>query len=117
MFQYSLSPSDWAQFPLAKPSANQARTHAPPLFVHVNLLKHSSGTRRGSTFTTLKRMKGDLVSAPMNNVRTEVVRTRGMCVDIWDAFEGPGGASDGGEVIVEDAKQAFGGVLDGFEEM
>jgi len=101
-------------------------THAPPLFVHGNLLKHSAGYKKGSTYTTIKRMKHDNVSEVMDNPRTVVYNSRqGMCVDVWDSFDDVdprrGGGEDAtfnnGEVVMESSDDAFGGLLRGYESM
>lgn len=122
MVQHSLSRDDWKQFPSASPSASLRANHAPPLFVHANLLKHSSGSRPGQVWTTIKRMKEDRVSRNTDRFRSTVYHSRqGMCVDIWDSFDSinprPGGTYSDGEVILEDASKAFGGILAGFEAM
>lgn len=54
--------------------------------------------------------------------RSTVYHSRnGMCVDIWDAFDEtdprPEGSFENGEVIIEDAGTAYGGVFEGFEAM
>ena len=122
MLQFSLSPDDWAQYPSAQPDAVLAATHAPPLFVHANLLKHSSNYQRGKYFTHVKHFKPDLTDRSSDKPRTVVYHSRqGMCVDMWDSFDEvdprPNGTFDNGDIILEESKTAFGGVFDGFEEM
>lgn len=122
MVQYSLSPADWKYFPTAKPTASERASHAPLLFVHANLLKHSAGYRKGEVWTTLKRMKVDNMQGNTDSFRSTVYHSRnGMCVDIWDAFDKVNprkdGTYDNGAVIVEDAKTALGGQLADFENM
>lgn len=126
MFHYGLSPADWEHFPQAHPSETDRETHAPPLFVHANLLKHSNGYRRGRTFTTFKRIRHDSTEVDMPRPRSNVYWSiNNMCVDIWDAFgdtDPRAGGNDGanfenGDIVVEKSTEAFGGVLDGFEEM
>lgn len=123
MLQYSLSPTDWTHFPVATPTAKELSSHAPPLFVHANLLKHSAGYRKDEVWTTLKRMKEDRVNSNTDYFRSTVYTSarQGMCVDIWDAFDDVNPRKDGtfenGRVIVENARTALGGVFAGFEEM
>lgn len=126
MFHYGLSPSDWTQFPQANPSVQDRKTHAPPLFVHANLLKHSSGYMRGRTFTTIKRIGHDSTDEAMPRPRSTVYWSfQKMCVDIWDSYDDldprPGGNQganfENGDIVLQPAKEAFGGILDGFEEM
>ena len=122
MLQYSLSPSDWKHFPSATPRADFIRSHAPPLFVHANLLKHSNGYARGKTLNTVKRFKQDDVEVEMDAPRSIVYNNwQGMCVDLWDGFDDlhtrPDGTFENGDIIVENGDEAFGGVLRGFEDM
>jgi len=133
MFQYGLSPADWKHFPKATPSSDFKSIHAPPLFAHANLLKHSSGYLQGQTFTTVKRFKYDNVSEEMDRPRTNVYHSwQGMCVDLWDAFDDINPREhvekdaegkeiqptfDNGDIITENSDEAFGGALKGFESM
>lgn len=122
MLQYSLSPSDWDQFPSANPSTTERSTHAPPLFVHANLLKHSAWYKKGEVWTTVKRMQDDKMGRNTDHFRSTVYHSRnGMCVDIWDAFDTINPRKDGtfenGKVQSESVNTALGGVLSGFEEM
>lgn len=95
-------------------------SHPEPLFVHANLFKHMSGVRAGHAFPLMRRL-----SLAQDDVRVEVVdgvgpldvvvgggRTvaqRGLCSDIW-AF------GQGAVVETVNASQAFGGVMEGFEQ-
>lgn len=58
-----------------------------PLFLHANLLKHTSGVRRGSTFTHIKTLAAPHASKndpALDGARMWVYtgRGRGMCVDL-----------------------------------
>ena len=126
MLQHSLSPADWQHFPSAKPSAGLLATHAPPLFVHANLLKHSSGYQRGKFLTHVKYSAEDRTERTSDRARSVVYTSRqGMCVDLWDAFDdidprvegNHEGNYENGQIRIESSPRAFGGVLDGFEEM
>ena len=122
MFQYSLSPADWIHFLSASPDADFKASHAPPLFVHANLLKHSNGYARGQALNSVKRIKQDKVAVAMDASRSTVYTNwQGMCVDIWDGFDDlhprQEGTFENGDVILESGNEAFGGVLKGFEEM
>lgn len=122
MLQFSLSPDDWKHYPDARPDAALQSNHAPPLFVHANLLKHAGAYSRGGFFTHVKRHSDDLTDRASDRPRSVVYHSRhGMCVDLWDAFDDVNPRKDGtfgnGDVILEEAKTAFGGVFDGFEEM
>lgn len=126
MLQHSLSPMDWQHYPSAKPSAALAASHAPPLFVHANLLKHSSGYQRGKFLTHVKYWAEDRTDRPSDRARSIVYTSRqGMCVDLWDAFDdidprvegNAEGNYENGQIRIESSPRAFGGVLDGFEEM
>ncbi|CAN8097944.1 unnamed protein product [Discula destructiva] len=98
-------------------------SHPEPLFVHANLLKHMSGVRPGEAFPLLRRL-----ALSQDDVRVEMeaaagkrgpldvvvggareLAGRGLCSDIW-AF------GEGAVVETVDAGQAFGGLMDGFEE-
>ena len=127
--QYALSPEDWVHFPQAYEQAADAggssdasasvdgaplaAWHAPPLFVHSNLLKHSKAFRRGEVFRLLKRARDDRVARPgadadstteaagqagagggarigaMDKARAAVYETakNGLCLDVWEAFD------------------------------
>lgn len=122
MLQYSLSPSDWKYYPSAHPDAQLASTHAPPLFVHANLLKHAGNYQRGKYFTHIKRLNADLTDRNSDKPRSIVYHSRqGMCVDLWDSFDDidkrESGTFENGDVVLDEAKSAFGGIFDGFEEM
>ena len=122
MFHYGLSPDDWRYFPEAEPDIETRLSHAPPLFVHANLLKHSEGYNRGQTFTAIKRYAYDKVDHTLERARAIVYYSyQGMCVDLWDDFHGeyarPGGDYNNGDMLIENANDAFGGVLRDFEQM
>ena len=90
--------------------------------MHANLLKHSSRYQRGKFFTHIKRFRDDLTDRRSDKPRTVVYHSsHGMCVDMWDAFDEVNPREDGtfsnGDIIIEEAKTAYGGVFDGFEEM
>jgi hypothetical protein len=57
-----------------------------PLFLHANLLKHTSGVGRGSTFTHIKTLKNAtaLGNPGIDGAKGWVYqgRGRGMCVDV-----------------------------------
>lgn len=58
---------------------------ASPLFLHANLLKHTSGVSRGSTFTKIKSAPSpDANSSSLDSARMWVYDGpgRGMCVDL-----------------------------------
>ncbi|GAA5833828.1 hypothetical protein JCM9279_001636 [Rhodotorula babjevae] len=84
--------------------------HAPPLFVHANVLKHTGSMHRpgkGATFVVVKRPAHDLLvdgparsalrwlpsfssrpsAAPLASIRQAglAARPHGICVDVWDA--------------------------------
>lgn len=115
MLQYGLTPPlDPAHADPADPS------HPEPVFVHANLLKHQSGVRPGSVFPLLRRL-----SPHEDDVRAEYaagkaalhsvtgggksVAGRGLCSDIR-AFR------DGADIETVEARTAFGGLMEGFEE-
>ncbi|KAG0144953.1 hypothetical protein CROQUDRAFT_108127 [Cronartium quercuum f. sp. fusiforme G11] len=132
MFQYSLSPSDWADaYPSFSISAlsDSQKQHAPPLFAHINLLKHNVRFGRGETFKVLHRLApSDLVSRSNLNVsdrvRTKVSSGKGMCIhySIQDKsitqsvrpVNQPGDPSEAW-VLEETWKEAWGGLLKDFE--
>ncbi|GAA5910540.1 hypothetical protein JCM6882_008550 [Rhodosporidiobolus microsporus] len=113
--------------------------HAPPLFAHANVLKHSGyNNRRGSTFLHLKNPVDDRLfppsfsflspsDPPLSSIRQSGFPHRGICVDLWD-FSSPGGAGEReegagegayekGEVEVLEWGTAWGGVGRGLEEV
>ncbi|BGP40398.1 hypothetical protein JCM10449v2_004360 [Rhodotorula kratochvilovae] len=137
MLQYGLdSEREWAllrssgRLPALAPGG-KADKHAPPLFVHANVLKHTGYThRRGTTFVMLKRPVDDRLSAApdaLQGVRQAGLPTHGICVDVWDAEAREGarerveGAQDGayeeGGVVLERWEAAWEGLGSGFEEM
>ena len=92
----------------------EGREHAPPLFVHANVLKHTGSTHRpgaGGTFVVVKRPAHDLLfgpppssssapapapapsaAAPLSSIRQAglAAHPHGICVDLWDAAAPPG---------------------------
>lgn len=133
MLQYGLSPLEWDSLPLGVLDAGYVppSTHAPPLFVHANLLKHSGyNNQRGNTFEAIKYALPDLVadensSLLKTDIRATVYDHGGMCVDIWDsaerAREGKGSIAEGdferGRVAIVDWKESWGGMLREFEDV
>lgn len=138
MFQYSLSPTDWkTAFPssLHATLSTSQRQHAPPLFAHINLLKHTGGFKRGETFDVLQRLApNDLVTRSNLNisdqVRTRVIKEQGMCVhyavenkSVVESLRTNISGKDQSAVIndvwivEEDWKDAWGGLLKDFEAM
>ncbi|GAA6001573.1 hypothetical protein JCM10207_006731 [Rhodosporidiobolus poonsookiae] len=140
MLQYGLSAGEWDPLRAAgavDPSYIPPGDHAPPLFAHANVLKHSGySNRRGTTFRALKKATEDRLfpppplfrarsHAPLAEIRqTGFTARKGMCVDVWDvreAGEGAEGADEGayerGEVEVVKWEEAWGGVARGLEEM
>lgn len=122
MLQYGLAAPPPAHQDPADP------THPAPLFVHANLLKHMSGVRSGEAFPLLRRLaltqddvrlveeeeKGAAAgtrAGPLDAVvgGAREVPGRGLCSDIW-AF------GEGALVETVDAREAFGGLMEGFEE-
>lgn len=133
MFQYSLSSEDWRFYPSfskIKLSETQ-REHAPPLFAHVNLLKHTGGFNRGETFKVLHSLgPSDLVTRQNLNisdmVRAKVKSEKGLCVYYTILNQSPSQSvvsvkpnEDGPKVwILEESwKEAWGGLLKDFESM
>lgn len=56
-----------------------------PLFLHANLLKHTSGVSRGSTFSKIKSAPSPMADSPsLDSARMWVYDGpwRGMCVDL-----------------------------------
>lgn len=118
MLQYGLAPLPAHQDP-------SDPTHPAPLFVHANLLKHMSGVQPGEAFPLLRRllpglddvraMKGEegegggaaALDAVVGGARE--ITGRGLCSDVW-AF------GEGALVETVDARAAFGGLMEGFEE-
>ncbi|GAA5854288.1 hypothetical protein JCM8547_001765 [Rhodosporidiobolus lusitaniae] len=96
MLQFALDPSP------------ELDGHAPPLFAHANVLKHSGyNNRRGNTFRALKKPVDDRLfpsssspslHAPLPNIRQTGLPIRGICVDIWDASGLAGEAAEGASV-------------------
>ncbi|GAA5828697.1 hypothetical protein JCM11251_005841 [Rhodosporidiobolus azoricus] len=103
MVQYGLdSETEWERLrergEVDERSVREGRDggHAPPLFAHANLLKHSGyNNRPGSTFLHLKKPVDDLLPRnasslspshpPLSSIRQSGYSHRGICVDIWDA--------------------------------
>lgn len=126
MLQYSLSPDDWQLFPNAKPTLTMKQSHAPPLFVHANLLKHAGGYTRASALATIKRMADDSARGGPDRARTKgFSNNQGICFDLWDAFDDLNPRTnrtvdptyENGELVLESTQSAFGGVLSGFDDM
>lgn len=154
MLQHGLAADEW-QLPdvqdKLRPGFSPPK-QAPPLFMHANLLKHSSGesfirlltqtrglpdhahvppsagNRPGSSFQLVKYP--DPSSAFLRtDLRFKVSMYRGMCTDVWDGSQSlEGGAGNHGEdaeqgsfelgrVQIEDAKEAYGGLLATFEDV
>ncbi|KAL8281328.1 hypothetical protein RQP46_006362 [Phenoliferia psychrophenolica] len=133
MLQFGLSPTEW-ELPdvrkLVDADFTPPRDHAPPLFVHANLLKHSGGLNgwfaknpftyhRGNTFQTVKHVTPDLLqnstSKVMDRIRFIVYNHRGLCVDIWE--EGAASGEVAQAVTTERWEDAWGGMLRGFEDL
>ncbi|GAA5893574.1 hypothetical protein JCM8208_000832 [Rhodotorula glutinis] len=90
--------------------------HAPPLFVHANVLKHTGYAHRpGKTFVLVKRPEHDLLlgapasssssssssrslpALPLSSIRQAGLAAPGhggICVDLWDAAAVGGGAGE-----------------------
>ncbi|GAA6028301.1 hypothetical protein JCM8097_006964 [Rhodosporidiobolus ruineniae] len=138
MLQYGLSADEWEdRIGETERGFEAPREHAPPLFAHANVLKHSGyNNRRGSTFLALKKPTDDRLfpphssssspsPAPLSHIRQTGLPHRGICVDIWDASSSAGesadearpGAYEEGEVEVLDWRTAWGGIGRGLEEM
>lgn len=123
MLQYGLAPPRTAHQDRLDP------THPEPLFVHANLLKHMAGARPGSVFNQLRRLAPD-----QDDVRVvwpagtalhgaaggaREVSGKGLCGDVWAFSAAEGGLSGGpGAARVEtvETKQAYGGLMEKFEE-
>ncbi|KAM0753103.1 hypothetical protein T439DRAFT_346775 [Meredithblackwellia eburnea MCA 4105] len=129
MLQYGLSSAEWSYLDVDA-DYEVPKAHAPPLFMHANLLKHSGyNNQRGSTFESIKAAFPDSTGYEnarlMKDVRAKSENHRGICFDLWDAdFEaGEGnlvqleGAYDLGRVHVFDFGESWGGVLRNFEQM
>lgn len=129
MFQYSLSPDDWTHYTPHSPLPSEARLHAPPLFMHANLLKHSQQRfAPGTTFTHLNRVVGGTSKVPdsvargnleaMDRVRGSVRKGDIMCVvlSVVDDPDAAGEPEDGDRlrVVDEEWADAWGGVLRDF---
>ncbi|GAA5986178.1 hypothetical protein JCM5350_006530 [Sporobolomyces pararoseus] len=140
MLQYSLSTKDWNQSAFLKfvkndtTSSKNGRSmdvastenHAPPLFVHANLLKYSgSWNQRGSTFRTIKKPRQDDVnSATLSKIRQTGFPVRGICADVWsvsateeDSLREDFINSRKGEIETIGFGRSFSGVLREFEEI
>ncbi|GAA5846323.1 hypothetical protein JCM3766R1_002210 [Sporobolomyces carnicolor] len=130
MLQFGLSSSDWQLDGYQKlHSSNVSKTegvvarapdksgHAPPLFVHANLLKYSgSWNQRGSTFETIKRPREDeIAKSELDQIRQSGFSVRGICSDVWSVDRELEGS--GGQVELFEFATSFEGVLSGFEEM
>ncbi|GAA6064395.1 hypothetical protein JCM10212_004234 [Sporobolomyces blumeae] len=153
MLQYGLSGEDWENEAFRKVAtavtdqdrgagagsgsfddnddvSDRIQRHAPPLFMHMNLLKHSGyWNRRGSTFSTIKRPTDDRLDASsLASIRQTGLAIRGICSDVWDAdavdgageeFEQSGaveGVYERGGIDVVRFDEAFDGVLRSFED-
>lgn len=131
MLQYGLSGAEWTAVEDKLDSDYSPPAHAPPLFVHANLLKHSGyNNRRGSTFSAIKYAVPDLTRSTisrllLNDIRGAVYNHRGMCSDLWDSAEDVGegtgdqvdGAFEQGRVAVIPWTAAWGGLLKNFEDV
>jgi alpha 1,2-mannosyltransferase len=138
MLQYGLSPAEWEPLLPQLDVGFTLPPHAPPLFAHANLLKHSGyNNRRGNTFRELKRPRDDrlvlpstssafsLSHAPLFTIRQTGLPIRGICADVWDAKgsareraeDAEVGAYEEGAVEVLPWTTAFGGVGRDLEEM
>ncbi|GAA5961179.1 hypothetical protein JCM3765_001254 [Sporobolomyces pararoseus] len=137
MLQYSLSIEDWKQNAFRKLVKNNTtiedgqsllvvkeENHAPPLFVHANLLKYSgSWNQKGSTFRTIKKPSEDNVnSSTLSNIRQTGFPVRGICANLWSVSGSEEDnlrqerSSTSGEVDTIGLEKSFGCVLRGFEE-
>lgn len=126
MFQYGLSPSEWSTVhPNASPSPAQA-SHAPPLFIHSNLLKHSGRAfSPGTTFSSLQRfLPSDVVARSnldaMDAARGTVDKGDIMCVILSvdeEIAQAQGQGNDRPRIVEEDWNTAWAGVLKDFPAM
>ncbi|KAM0747917.1 hypothetical protein T439DRAFT_328584 [Meredithblackwellia eburnea MCA 4105] len=135
MLQYGLSPEEWSLPEVQRlvDPEYEIPDHAPPLFVHANLLKHSGGFlnwitgnsydyHRGNTFQQIKLAIPDhaqnSTSLLLRDIRYTLVRYRGHCTDIFDSRESDGLTGfEQGRVSVLEWKSAWGGMMSGFEDM
>ncbi|ORY89342.1 mannosyltransferase putative-domain-containing protein [Leucosporidium creatinivorum] len=129
MLQFGLSADEWKSVEKLE-EGYKTPSHAPPLFIHMNLLKHSGYTnRRGTTLRLIKMAQDDLVSPQpellLEDIRQTGLDVRGICADLWDAKGEAGegdddveeGAYDTGRVDLVPWKDAFGGMLKDFEDL
>lgn len=124
MVQYGLSPLDWEQFPLAKPTSVELTSIAPPLFAHANLVKHFNGISRDDEIYTIVKHATDNLIVEGQAARvldTNWANNGQMCVDDvnsssltgeWDPRQD--GPFESGSLTSEDVKTAYGGILRDF---
>jgi alpha 1,2-mannosyltransferase len=147
MLQYGLDQSEWDLVSPPPYGSSPRPRHAPPLFVHANLLKHADGTKyralrlnlgreadlrtdpsvestgyhRNNTFQVIKFPIPDYLSPISSDIRFGIYHHRGLCTDIWDSKGLDDGSGQGeferGRVEVVSWSKAWGGMLSGFEEV
>lgn len=124
MLQFGLSADEWKAVGQLE-EGYKAPSHAPPLFIHMNLLKHSGyselrlsallaandklifstvANRRGTTLQLIKMAQDDIVSPQsellLEDIRQTGLNVRGICADLWDA---KGEAGEGGDDLQDGA--------------
>jgi len=124
MLQYGLSPLDWQQFPLARPTSVELKSIAPPIFVHLTLAKYAGGISRGDEiFTIIKHMTENQIveGHAARTLDVNWANNGQMCVDAvipsssnleWDPRQD--GPFTSGGVTSEDVRTAYAGVLKDF---
>ncbi|KAH8886152.1 hypothetical protein GQ53DRAFT_658557 [Thozetella sp. PMI_491] len=116
MLQYGISP------PRPEHADPSDPAHPEPLFIHANLLKHMAGFRQGEVFSHMRRLSlaqddvrllyGDGEVRPLDSIAggAREILGRGLCSDIWSF-------GDSTTVETVDTKDAFGGLMAGFEQV
>lgn len=125
MLQFGLSADEWKAVEKLE-EGYRTPSHAPPSFIHMNLLKHSGysasnppaslalgengltfsalANRRGTTLQLIKMAQDDLVFPQsellLEDIRQTGLNVRGICADLWDA---KGEAGEGGDDVEEGA--------------
>lgn len=90
--------------------------HYLPLFLHANLLKHRSASRRTGIFRTIRRPRYDDASSPkLNAIKTWVSNMGGMCVNV-DIDEDAVDPGLNQEVIEEQFVELSGGLFQDVED-
>ncbi|KAI5480761.1 hypothetical protein MNV49_007167 [Pseudohyphozyma bogoriensis] len=132
MVQFGFSVQEWNSIrDLFDADYTPRNNHAPPLFLHANLLKHSgSHNAPGQVWETFKSADPDRIRNPgsellTRHIRGRVYNHRGMCSDLWDAEgaarEGTGvpwgGAFETGRFAMWDFQETQGGLMRNIEKI